>query len=348
MKLPSLDHLRRLDADGLITVRPLGDLIICNYTPKCTYSGAWDAATIACRGLILRVDSPWPASTRITEIVALPFGKFFNVGEGDRWPTAEIAEVTEKIDGSLGILYRHDGQYRIATRGTFNSDQALWGTEHLKRFDLRHLPANLTLLFEIVYPGNRIVVDYGDREDLVLLGVRDRFSGRDWPHSFVRSTALEFGFTCVPIFHGHGGINHLLQRAKELDATMEGWVLRYADGTRWKIKGHTYTTVARLLNHATKKHVIEQMINGSIEEWLGQIPEEYRDEVLAWRKETEANLRAEIARLTTILADRPTTSRKDFALWVKTHHREDSSELFALLDGRDIRLMILKKLRDAG
>lgn len=53
--------------------------------------------------------------------VARPFPKFFNLDEaianGEQLP-AEAFEVTEKLDGSLGILYWLDGEPRLATRGT--------------------------------------------------------------------------------------------------------------------------------------------------------------------------------------------------------------------------------------
>ena len=31
----------------------------------------------------------------------------------------------EKKDGSMGTLYRHNGEYKVATRGSFYSDQAV-------------------------------------------------------------------------------------------------------------------------------------------------------------------------------------------------------------------------------
>ncbi|HRF99146.1 MAG TPA: hypothetical protein PLZ51_28235, partial [Aggregatilineales bacterium] len=74
-----------------------------------------------------------------------------------------------KMDGSLGILYRWQGAYYIATRGNFDSDQAIWATIFLRtHYDLHNLADEYTLLFEIIYPDNRIVVNYGQRQDLVL------------------------------------------------------------------------------------------------------------------------------------------------------------------------------------
>lgn len=66
----------------------------------------------------------------------------------------------------------------IATRGSFTSEQAGHATAVLHtcypRFEP---PEGLTVLFEIVYPGNRIIVDYCDTDDLVLLGAVDTATG---------------------------------------------------------------------------------------------------------------------------------------------------------------------------
>ena len=137
---------------------------------------------MTCRGLIARGDGT---------IVARPFPKFFNLDEiiarGESLP-AEDFEVFDKLDGSLGILY-HDsaGHPRIATRGSFLSEQAARGTGLLreKYGDLRFDPA-CTYLFEIIYPENRIVVDYAGLTDLVLLAVIDTDSGAERPYEWIR------------------------------------------------------------------------------------------------------------------------------------------------------------------
>ena len=89
--------------------------------------------------------------------------------------------VTDKADGSLGIIYASpDGSgYAIATRGSFASDQARHATELLRtRYGAFVPPAGKTVLVEIIYPANRIVVDYAGLDDLVLLGAVDIATGR--------------------------------------------------------------------------------------------------------------------------------------------------------------------------
>src|SRR5690606_23624256 len=88
-------------------------------------------------------------------------------------PDMPILGAWDKIDGSLGIQYRlPDGRQAIATRGSFTSDQALHATKRLREAGWDIMPHDFafTWLWEIVYPGNRVVVDYGDRDELVYLG----------------------------------------------------------------------------------------------------------------------------------------------------------------------------------
>src|SRR5690349_7854618 len=98
------------------------DLVLFNYTALAQYNERWNWFELNSRGLIL--------NTKTGEVVALPFPKFFNWGEGGRTTTAAIQSITEKIDGSLGILYRANGEFRIATRGAFHSEQAVWATRY--------------------------------------------------------------------------------------------------------------------------------------------------------------------------------------------------------------------------
>src|SRR5579885_481968 len=155
--------LWELVENGYLTGRshPSADLIIWNYTAKAQYEKHWTEETMMCRGLI---------TTSAGEIVARPFPKFFNYEEYEGQIPKEPFTVTEKMDGSLGILYFVDGKPAIATRGSFTSEQAIRATAILReRYEHFPFSPHYTYLFEIIYPGNRIVVDYGKMDDLVLL-----------------------------------------------------------------------------------------------------------------------------------------------------------------------------------
>ena len=162
MTITSISDLQRLALSGVtdwkqyghVNVRENGDLLLFNYTQMAIFGGDWNPFEMMSRGLII--------NRRTGEIVARPFDKFWNWLEGGRTASGHIVTVTEKLDGSLGILYRDNGEYKIATRGSFDGEQAVWATNFLKDYYNLAVPDELTLLFEIVYPENRVVVDYGD------------------------------------------------------------------------------------------------------------------------------------------------------------------------------------------
>lgn len=174
----SYDALRRCVKEGLVSARTdeTGEVWIYNYTPWAQARRVWTPETMAARGLILDSDG---------YVIARPFPKFFNLNEPDAPALPDRPfTVAEKADGSLGIVYRHPvtGEVRVATRGSLGSDQARWATAFWqRRYADIEVPEGLTPLVEIIYPRNRIVVDYGDFSDLVLLAVIDNATGADAP-----------------------------------------------------------------------------------------------------------------------------------------------------------------------
>jgi RNA ligase len=290
----------------------------------------------------LRLDNSYSTATTVKEVVALPFPKFFNVGEVGM-PTTPLIEAREKVDGVLGILYRHDDQIKIATRGSFESDQALWATEFIKRWDLSQLPVNYTLLFEIVYPGSKIVIDYKGKEDLILLAVLDRYSMIDFMPERIKQIAHQFKFT-TPWQWDITSVDQALKMAKTLSADKEGWVLRFADSSRFKVKGEEYKLIHRLIMQISYKNVIEAMRDCKIDDWLEKIPEEYLDEVKRWIHEAKEYIRDMLQTTTLLFNSAPKDSRKDFAVYVTQFCPDVSDLMFALYDGKDILPLLYKRL----
>jgi RNA ligase len=256
----SLSELQALVASGFDDWSSLGDiyarekdgLILLNYTHQAQYSGRWNWIERTARGVILNRETG--------DVVALPFPKFFNWLEGGRCAKSHVVEATEKVDGSLGIMYMSSDGPRIATRGSFDGDQALWATDFLRRSH-RHLceqwGEDATLLFEIVYPDNQIVVDYGGREDLVLLGARDNRTGEDffWFPYLIR-LAARFDLS-APRFYNFNSWKSAMDARDNLTKDEEGFVLRFADGQRFKFKGHAYLEAHRIISHLSFNRVLD-------------------------------------------------------------------------------------------
>jgi RNA ligase len=172
---------------GEVNTQIWEDLIIFNYSEKAIYDGRWNFFERVSRGLII--------NKRTGEIVARPFDTYFNWMEKDQKSDGRIVSITEKIDRSLGILYRYKGHYGIATRGSLTSDWARYATRFLNTFhNLDGLPQAYTLLFEIIYPDIRVMIDKGPICDLVILAIRNRFTGEYLPRDQVRTIAAIHNF----------------------------------------------------------------------------------------------------------------------------------------------------------
>ena len=156
--------------NGLLSKQshPSLPLTIWNYTDKVQYDGVWDDVTLQCRGLI---------TENVTgSVLVRPFNKFFNyeelVGKGFIPSKGDYVYIQDKMDGSLGILFNYDDEWVMATRGSFTSEQAIKGLEIVKSmYFLDSWLKEYAYLVEIIYPENRIVVDYKGKEKVVFLSV---------------------------------------------------------------------------------------------------------------------------------------------------------------------------------
>ncbi|WP_199511681.1 RNA ligase [Nucisporomicrobium flavum] len=320
---------------------PSRPYVIYNYTEACQYAGAWTPVTLACRGLIAASDSG--------EVLARPFPKFFNHTEG-RAPSlrAEASvRVTDKADGSLGVIFRDGDGYAVATRGSFASAQALHATEVLRtRYANFVPPPDLTVLVEIIYPGNRIVVDYGPMDDLVLLGAVEIATGRThgpdavpgWPGPVVES------FTYPTLAEALA--------APPRDGR-EGLVVHFT-GTdeRVKIKYAEYVRLHRLVTGLTPRTVWEVLATGGD---LDALTEPLPDEFHAWVLGVAGDLVASVDALAegvekefaAIVADLPGGwGRREFA--ARAVRSPNRGALFLRLDGKDYRPGLWQLVRPPG
>ncbi len=326
MKIDKIQLEKRV-AEGLITKRkhPTQELYIYNYTPMCQFGRNWDEYTMMCRGLILDFEY---------NVVCRPFKKFFNLEEMEGTLPNGDFEVTEKVDGSLGILYWVDDVPYIATRGSFESEQAIKGTEilhKLKEYWGSFNNQEFTFLFEIIYPENRIVVDYGGIEDLVLLAVINRETGEELDIDMLHN---DLPFHAARKHYGIKDIN-ILKNGKE--ENKEGYVIKWKNGLRLKIKFEEYVRLHRLVTGVNERRIWDILRNGeSLDELLDRVPDEFYN----WVKETKENLEKQF-RIMDIQAmvlkkdAEKLDSRKDQALFIISQNKQISGAVFNLLDGKE-------------
>jgi RNA ligase len=342
---PAADLAAAIDA-GHVTrkTHPTLPLSILTYTRECQYGHIWTPVTMRCRGLI--VDDATGA------VIALPFPKIFVTamhGAHDFAPPlpAEPFEIFEKADGSLIIVFHYAGRWHAASKGSFISEQAQWAQYRLDTADLSGLDPQLTYLAEAIYPANRIVVDYGQREELVLLAAYRPTDGTEEPLSAVTAHWKPIG-PAVRSWGLSDGITELEQLAAAsttLDgATVggtdeEGYVIRFASGQRAKVKLASYLTLHKLFTGTNERTIWEVLASGQNPAVLfDQVPDEFAD----WAHTIADQLRAEQARIVDeavdayadVMAALPSDpDRKTFALEaVKSSHK---SALFLIHDGRN-------------
>jgi T4 RnlA family RNA ligase len=342
MELERMEQLQALVRTGFADWRTLGNvkavyhdgLVLFNYTAEAQYERRWNWFERVSRGLIL------DATTG--EVVARPFDKFFNWGERGQTTDAPIVSITEKLDGSLGIAYWRNGQWNVATRGSFESEQAKWATRWLREW-LGDIPCPLgTYLFEIIYPKNRVVVDYRERAELVLLAVRDPETGAYWHQSQIVQLAEDYGFTTAwrwPL----ATVDDIIAICAKLDANHEGFVAEFADGQRFKFKGDAYKELHRLICGLSFKNTVEAIASDKVGEVRDAIPDEFLTQFNEWVQEINAKYQAVTERVEAGYALAPKGTRKDFALWVQTHGNDLAPYLFAKMDGRDYAPLIYKR-----
>ena len=265
----SLELLKQYVDKGWVVKQdhPTLPLSIYNYSRGVQYEKLWDPITLNCRGLVLDADG---------NIVAKAFPKFFNYEElTEASIPKQTFEVFEKMDGSLGICFYYNGEWHMATRGSFTSEQAIRGKEMLNKYDTSKLNTHYTYLFEIIYKENRIVVDY-DFEDLVLLAVIDTETGAEPGLGFVNT----HDFKVVMRYKTWGEDWETLK--KEISKDNEGYVIRFSGGMRMKIKGDEYVRLHRILTNFSTKDIWELLKNGEpLEPFLDRVPDEFD----AWVKE---------------------------------------------------------------
>lgn len=318
-------------------------LSIFTYTRECQYGHIWTPVTMRCRGLI--------ADDKTGDVVALPFPKIFVTamhGVHDFAPPlpAEPFEIFEKADGSLIIAFYYDGRWHAASKGSFISEQAQWAQAVLDAADLSGLDPELTYLAEAIYPTNRIVVDYGQREELMLLAAYRPADGTEEPLSDVAPHWKAIG----PVVRSWGlrssvaELEQLAAASTTLDGTTaggteeEGYVIRYASGARAKIKLMSYLTLHKLFTGTNERTIWEVLASGQDPAVLfDQVPDEFADWAraiaAALREQHDRTVNEAVAAYGDVIAKLPAEpDRKTFALEaVKSEHR---SALFLIHDGR--------------
>jgi T4 RnlA family RNA ligase len=325
--------LPALIEQGYITsqTHPSLPLTIYNYTAKAQFDRYWVAATLCCRGLVLDDQN---------RSIARPLPKFFNLSEYQGTIPDGVPQIYEKLDGSLIILFDYQGQWEVASRGSFCSEQAqmAWVLFANYQTDLDKLDREYTYLFEIIYPHNRIVVDYGTAQRLVLLAAVHTQTGAELEHTQVSwiDRAQTYPATTLPEW-----LKSIDETQAELN-NHEGFILKWSNGFRLKYKLADYVRLHRIITRVQAKDIWECLSqNQNLDQFLDSVPDEFYN----WVKDTKLELETKYQEIETecqkvfkILGD-----RRETAMYFQT--QTYPGVLFLMLDNRDYSQTIWKLIK---
>ena len=273
--------LRSEVARGNVSMRgDLDNYVIFKYNQDCVINDAWNGTNRQARGIIFYAPTE--------RIVCRPFDKFFNLDERgetqlERLPDADFI-VWEKLDGSCCSSFLYFNQLRVATPGSYESEQAKWASEWLNNHliklgqldDFKRLNKEMTFIFEGIWPesaGNPAppVLDYGDREELVLLAVRSHH-GQEANRYEVDTWARAFNFARPKRFESHIGLTRNLK--EQIPDDEEGYVVQYpsANNFRVKVKSPHYMMLHRTMSRLTRKGICEIYEAGEGKKWIKSLP----------------------------------------------------------------------------
>lgn len=254
---------------GMISEYNYDEYAVYCYSRKAQYEGYWNPkTTLVTRGLVVKKINGDLSSA---VVIARGMNKFFTIEQSESdWGKLKLVDeeenvtvqdntlidldvmvcVNDKIDGALGIAVPINDSYRLITKGSFESDEAIAGNKMLhekyKCDDfykyMREMYPSFTPLFEIVSSVVEHVIQY-DENELFYLGAVDNKTGRFFPN--LPLSVEQFGFK-RPESYGTMTLSEALSKP-EIE-NHEGLVITQMDNSKqmYKIKYETYLYLQKL------------------------------------------------------------------------------------------------------
>ena len=248
----------------------------------------------------------------------------------------------------------------VCTRGSFESDQAKLAEALLKRnnpnfvMDLinNRIPHETrdTFLFELIGPDNRIVVQYAENK-LISLGIialnnPNHMGYYEYSYNWLKDNFCAcYNFEIVKSFDGITDF----KSCRELMArdNAEGFVVKFDNGLRVKLKYQDYCRLHKILTGISTKTIWEMLMHkDDFSIVLEKVPDEFMD----WVKKTKLELEQKYKNLEEIcmawkLEVGGFKTRKEQAQYILNHTTEEAGVVFNMLDNKPYDMLIWKLVR---
>jgi len=182
-------------------------------------------------------------------------------------------------------------------------------------------------------------------EDLVLLAIVDTKSGMELSYEEVKAFGEAGNMPVVKRYEGIKDYSLL-----EQEPNREGYVITFVSGPRYKIKFDEYVRLHRLVTGVNARTIWDLLRhNQKFDELLDRVP----DEFYQWVKDTREMLLKQFAdyeNSAKIIYNKvkDMESRKEQAIYLMKNFPEESGIVFGMLDGRDYKETIWKKLKPSA
>jgi hypothetical protein len=304
------------------------------------------------------------------EVISAGFPKFTNWGENpEHFPVPNSLNhctVVEKLDGSLLIVNKYNGQYILRTRGTVDASTMANGHE-LEIFKntilskLSHIYTsdtwNYSWLFEWVSPINKIVLNYGDEPDWYLVGVinHDDYSLANQFSLDRYATNLELK---RPATYTFSGVEDLLRDVDQWRGKEGVVVYSKNDQMLHKVKAMDYLIKHRFKSEATLENTLDLYFNydkPSYQEFASKLTETFDYECFEMVRGYASQV-CDASKEVNKIVDgfksfidnqlKSLSTRKEQAQKVISSYSESNraSMIFSLLDGKSLTADQQKKL----
>lgn len=257
--------------------------------------------------------------------------KFFNAGEREE-TLLENIDITkkkirlEKLDGSMVHPLKLNGYTRWATKMgvtdvSMQTEVAIASGkfDEAAAFSDYCLEQGFTPIFEWCSRKNRIVVDHPE-DRLVLLAVRDIYTGSYWLHEDMAMSSIHYGFEVVQAYpdedlteleayieniHNHSG------------PLTEGEILRFVDGQMLKIKTQAYVNLHRTKDKIQKeRNLVAVLLAGQLDDLKPFMLREDLENAEKYESQLNKNVNDLVSKITCLSTKLiwESVSRKDFSL----------------------------------
>ncbi len=260
--------------------------LLFHYGVRIQTQRLWNDLTLQLRGVMLDVKNDF-------SIHFQAFEKFFNLWEVwieqtkiENIPKNISFDAVDKLDWSMWLLFKdRDWQYKITTKWSFYSQEWILWTNILYLKYKQVITSRTAiidkyfLMFEIITPENKIVLDYGYTNDIFLIWARDKKTFKLLNQNQLNDLALQLWFKRPEIYaENYKDLKTFIEKvynSKDKFMNKEGSVLYFSNWLIVKVKTKQYVELHKQADWFGYKKVIKLIIEKWIEKYTEDIAEEF-------------------------------------------------------------------------